>query len=175
MAPPASLGKQKRSTQIRLENVQAQGNSDPSEVHASKLQSVGKVVPQKRRKDYAADSQKLARAKRQQLQEDKFVITLKNKVNGDWVVTDTIFASSHDTWFSGYSGKWELWDKSGRQLTEQTCFEDVIQDGTYEIHLVPRADESPYWPNHFRLGTVETQSMVRNDSACGDFHLLKVP
>ena len=175
-APPALVGKQKRSTRICLEDIQAQGNPDASQVHTPRFQSVEKVIPQKRTRDYVSNSEKLARIKTQHLREDKVTIEIMVRYNGDWVVVETVSASSHDTWFEvkGYGDKWELRDSAGKQLTKQTCFEDVIQDGTHKIHLVPMEVDPSQRPNRSRLGIPDTHFMVRSNVASDNHHLLKV-
>lgn len=66
--------------------------------------------------------------------------------SGTWVVDRVVSVSPNDTFnlqrmARKYQRKficWELQDSIGKQLNEATCFEDVVEDGTFAIYLVPQ-------------------------------------
>ena len=119
-----------------------------------------------------SDSQKLARRKIDNPEDDNAIINLMIKRQDSWSVANTLTASALSTWLQQNGHNWDLFDREGRQLTEQTCLEDVIQDRTYEIYLVgrnafPGSQTSPRLNNEYIIPLVRSHLYV-------GYHLLNI-
>jgi hypothetical protein len=141
------LNIQKRSTRIQLEHDDILGKVMDPEMKATETGPLGSIVPQKRKRRSIHPAEE---------------IELMVEANGRWVVESRLTESSHHKWFQKYGLNWDLWDSTGKQLIQETCFEDVLQDGTHKIYLTPRNARPSRKPGRVRLGT---NSIVRSNVA----------
>jgi hypothetical protein len=147
----ATVNPRPTSSPLLSEDIQTLNKPDIEEIRTSQFRVVGSIIPQKRKKDFVIYSEELARKKldRKEIQQTKdrrAIIEVLEENNGEWVTKGTISASPYSKWdakrFEPYNEGWTLEDSRGKLLCRETCFEDVIQDGTYKIYLVPRQDQS---------------------------------
>jgi hypothetical protein len=130
-------------------------SENPKALGRSNIREVRSIVPRKRTKIFVADLQgktKLLRTKKavetqiRHFEDTRADVEILEKVNGEWVIKDKLSVSPSSAWdtnkFQPYDKRWILQDHAGKQLCEETCFEDVIQDGTCKIYLVVRQDQS---------------------------------
>ncbi|KAF3049101.1 hypothetical protein E8E11_007933 [Didymella keratinophila] len=141
------LNTQKRSTRTHLEHDDLLGQVIDPEMKATETGPLGSIIPQKRKRRLIHPAEE---------------IELMVGANGRWVVESRLTESSHHKWFQKYGLNWDLWDSTGKQLIQETCFEDVLQDGTHKIYLTPRNARPSRKPGRVRLGT---KSIVRSNAA----------